>query len=75
MVCVLLRHDLKAAQEEAQAVVASWEEAEWAWWAVVPEEACVTGKVMLVWTGALSIHRGTGVSVVEDMAGEVLEVC
>jgi len=53
------RQDLKAETEDAAAWVASVLEAEEAWWMVLEVLAWVTGMVVCVWMGLLSIQRGT----------------
>jgi hypothetical protein len=64
------RQDLKAERDEVAARVASVGLAEDAWWrmrSLAP--ACVTGMVVWVWMGLLSIQRGIVGSVLEDIAG------
>ena len=59
MVWGVVRQDLKAEWEEAAAVVASLTEAEQALCTGLGEVVLVTGKVVDVWMGLLSIQRGT----------------
>ena len=67
---VVERQDLKAEKEDAAAWVASVVEAEETWWMVLEVLAWVTGMVVCVWMGLLSIQRGTVDSVVEAMVNE-----
>ena len=64
------RQDLKAEKEEMAAWVASVVEAEEAWWMVLEVLAWVTGMVVCVWMGLLSIQRGTVDEVFEAMVNK-----
>jgi hypothetical protein len=57
-VCVLLRQERKAVQEEDAARVASLGVAEDEWWIVLEVAACTIGNWVDVVMGALSIQSG-----------------
>lgn len=67
VVCGVWRQDLKAVQAVVAAWVASFGEAEQAWWEGVVDEEGVMAKVVVVWMGSLLIHRGMSESGVVDI--------